>query len=226
MSTVPSNPDDAILWLEDHLDTWGADPTVVGLSELDITEMQAALDAVIAARSETVATRIAAKTATTDYKNAYKNMRSSTSLRIARIRTYARGTANPAAVYSLAEIPAPATPTEAPPPATPYGFKVSLLEGGSLGFSFKCANPKRVHGVTYRVERQDAPQTPYVFLVNAKDKHFEDDAFPNSATYITYRVTSQTSTKDGVPTYFTVRYGNNQQATIVSQGPATTTQAS
>lgn len=153
-------------------------------------------------------------------------MRSTTSLRVSNIRTYARGTANPSAVYSLAEIPAPATPTEAPPPATPFGFKVALLEGGSLQFSFKCTNPPRVHGVTYRVERQNAPQLPYEFLVNAKDKHFEDNAFPNSATLITYRVTSQTSTKDGVPTYFTVRYGSNQQATIVSQGPATQSEAS
>jgi hypothetical protein len=230
MSTIPPNPDDAILWLADHLDTWGADPAVVGLGELDITEMQAALDAATAARAQTVALRTASKTATTNYHNKLKDMRTATSLRVSKIRTFARGTANPDSVYTLAEIPAPATPTETPAPATPFGFRVGLEEGGALRFTFKCSNPPRVQGVTYRVERQDAPQTPYVFLLNAKEKSFEDSSFPSTSSLMTYRVTSQTSTKDGTATYFTVRYGaGNQaggQATIVSQGPAVDTRAS
>ncbi len=231
MSTIPPNPDDAILWLADHLDTWGTELGSVGLSELDITEMQAALDAVTAARAQTVALRTASKAATSDYHNKIKAMREATSLRVAKIRTYARGTANPESVYTLAEIPAPATPTETPAPATPSDFRAALEEGGALTFSFKCANPRRVQGVTYRVERQDAAQTPFVFLLNAKEKSFTDSSFPSTSSLITYRVTAQTSTKDGTATYFTVRYGaGNQagggQATIVSQGPATETKAS
>lgn len=226
MSTIPQNPDDAILWLTDHLATWGPNPTGVGLSELDLTAMQAALDSAIAARAQTVATRQAAKTATADYHNKLKDMRSATSLRVAKIRTYARGTADPDAVYTLAEIPAPATPTEAPPPAQVTDFRVALEEGGALRVSFKCANPPRVSGVTYRVERQDAPQTPFTFLVNAKEKSFEDASFPNTSPLITYRVTSQSSTKDGPTSYFTVRYGAGNQAQIISQGPATESQAS
>lgn len=226
MSTIPSNPDDAILWLTDHLATWGPDPEAVGLAELDITTMQAALDAAVAARAETVSTRQEAKTATSAFHNKMKDMRSETSLRVAKIRTFARGSEDPENVYTLAEIPAPATPTEAPPPAQVTDFRVTLEEGGALRVTFKCSNPERVSGVTYRVERQDAPQTPFQFLVNAKEKSFLDASFPNTSTLITYRVTSETSTKDGPTSYFTVRYGAGNQAQIISQGPATESQAS
>lgn len=220
MSTIPTNPDDAILWLTDHLATWGADPAAVGLAELDITEMQAALDAAIAARGQTVALRSQSKAATSDYKNKLKDMRSDTSLRISKIRTYARGSADPEGVYTQAEIPAPATPTETPAPAVPSDFRATLEESGALRFNFKCANPRRVQGVTYRVERQDAAQGPFVFVLNAKEKSFVDQSFPNTSTVITYRVTAQTSTKDSTATYFTVRYGaGNQQAAILSEGP-------
>lgn len=219
MSTIPTNPDDAILWLTDHLATWGADPAAVGLAELDITEMQAALDAAIAARGQTVALRSQSKSATSDYHTKLKDMRSDTSLRVSKIRTYARGTADPASVYTLAEIPAPATPTEAPAPATPSDFRATLEESGALKFTFKCANPRRVQGVTYRVERQDAAQGPFVFVLNAKEKSFVDQSFPNTSTVITYRVTAQTSTKDSAATYFTVRYGSGNQAAILSEGP-------
>lgn len=219
MSTIPPNPDDAILWLTDHLATWGADPAAVGLAEADITEMQAALDAAIAARGQTVALRSQSKSATSDYRTKLKDMRSDTSLRVSKIRTFARGSADPASVYTLAEIPAPATPTEAPAPATPSDFRVSLEESGALRFAFKCSNPARVSGVTYRVERQDAAQGPFVFVLNAKEKSFVDQSFPNTSTVITYRVTAQTSTKDSAATYFTVRYGAGNQAAILSEGP-------
>ncbi|UYV13847.1 MAG: hypothetical protein NCW75_06055 [Phycisphaera sp.] len=220
MSTIPPNPDDAILWLTDHLATWGADPAAVGLAEADITEMQAALDAAIAARGQTVALRSQSKSATSDYHTKLKDMRSDTSLRVSKIRTFARGSADPASVYTLAEIPAPATPTEAPAPATPSDFRVSLEESGALRFTFKCSNPARVSGVTYRVERQDTPpQGAFTFVTNAKEKAFVDQSFPNTSTAITYRVTAQTSTKDSAATYFTVRYGAGNQAAILSEGP-------
>ncbi len=42
---------------------------------------------------------------------------------------------------------------------------------------------------------------------------------------ITYVVTAQTSTKDGNPAYFTVRFGAGNQAQIIAQGPVAESEA-
>lgn len=80
--------------------------------------------------------------------------------------------------------------------------------------------PPRVGALTYRVERSLGAQQPFTFLVNAKSRRFEDATVPNGSGDVTYRVTAQSSTKDGAPGYFTVRFGAQNGAEIIRQGAA------
>lgn len=87
---------------------------------------------------------------------------------------------------------------------------------------FECEHPAGVSGVTYKVERRFAPHTPYVFVTNAKGREFTDTGIPSGSAEVTYRVTAQTSTKDGLAGGATIRFGSNNQAVIFSEvgGPA------
>ena len=227
MTTIPPRPDDALDWVAARITKWSADPTAVGLSAEDLAALQLDLDAANAAQAAKVATKAASLSATASFKDKYMTRRDRAGVQVATIRAFARSSADPQSVYSLADIPAPATPGESPAPAQPRDFRVTLLQNGALSFTFKCPNPVGATGVTYKVERQDASQAPFTFLVNAKDKRFEDTTFPNTSALIFYRVTAQTATKDGLPAEFTVRYGaGNQQASIVTQGDGAQREAS
>jgi len=230
MSTVPTKPEDAIAWVQDHVTPWTTNAEALKLDVATLGQLGALASAANDALTARRAADTAARDAVANLHAAVKTMRELAGGQVSIIRATARNDQNPQAIYSLAQIPAPADRAPAPPPAPVTDFQVTLEEGGSLRVSFKCANAARTGGVIYRVERQATAQEPFQFLLNAQDKFFVDGSFPNTSPQITYRVTGQSSTKTGPTSYFTVRYGANQQgaaqATIVSQGQAGDNRAS
>lgn len=224
MSTVPVNAADAIAWVEIRVPVWAAAGLAIGLDPLEVGELSTLLSAAKDLKAEWETAQAAADAKGIDYRASVKAMRSKASGQVSQVRGFARSKGNPPSIFSTAQIPLPADPGPAPAPGTPQGFKRQLLDNGGLRFTFECNHPTGVKAVTYKVERQSAPQTPFVFLLNAKKREFEDTTFLGTSTTIAYRVTAQTSTKDGLSSSFTVRYGvSNQQgeaqATIVAQGP-------
>lgn len=218
MSTVPTKYPEAIAWVNTRLPIWSAAPTAIGLDATLVADLAAQASAAETAKSDYDQAVADARAKGVAYRNAAKTMRSSATGQVTQIRGFARNAPDPAAVYSAAQIPEPATPGPAPAPGTPSEFKATLLESGALSFTFKCDHPAGVSGVTYKVERQDAPQTPFNFLLNAKKREFEDASFSASSTTIAYLVTAQTSTKDGSPASFTVRYGAGSESMVLTEG--------
>lgn len=220
MSTIPTNYDAALDWCVDHVPIWLANPAEIGLVTEDVTALQGMANQVnqlLMARNQA---RAAAIGATGAFNEAAKEMRDFASLQVAKVRTFAKGSDTPAVVYEDAQIPAPAKRSPRPAPGTPAPFAIALEQSGTLVVSFKCENPPRVGALTYRVERSLGAQQPFTFLVNAKSRRFEDATVPNGSGDVTYRVTAQSSTKDGAPGYFTVRFGAQNGAEIIRQGAA------
>jgi len=218
MSTVPRKLPDAISWVATRVPVWTESFAAIGLDSSQVTDLDGLLSSAQTAKSEYDSAKAVSDAKYEAYQAAATAMRSTASAQVVQIRGFARSSANPTTVYSAAQIPEPATPSPAPAPGTPEGFRVQLLDTGGLRFTFKCDHPRGVSGVTYLVERQAGPQEPFTFLLNAKKREFADTSFPPTATTIAYRVTAQTSTKDGLASSFTVRYGANNQATILSEG--------
>ena len=131
---------------------------------------------------------------------------------VATICAFAKSSDDPQTVYSAASTPGPT-----PAPGRPSNFRTELLEDGALRISFDCDNPSRVQGVTYKVERQDEPQGPLAFVTNAKGREFTDAGIPAGSAVIYYRVTAQTSTRDGDAGGVTIRYGANNQAVVSTE---------
>lgn len=220
MSTIPDNYDAALDWCIDHVPIWLANAAEIGLDPVDVGELQAMTSQVNQLMVVRNQARSAAIGATGAFNEAAKTMRDFASLQVTKVRTFAKGSDAPATVYEDAQIPAPAKRSPRPAPGTPAPFAIALEQSGTLIVSFKCENPPRVGALTYRVERSLGPQQPFTFLLNAKARRFEDASVPNGSGDVTYRVTAQTSTKDGPPGYFTVRFGAQNGAEIIRQGAA------
>jgi hypothetical protein len=225
-STVPQKLPQAIAWVGVRVPVWSAAGLDIGLEPTQVAALSALHSSAQTLKAEYDALKAQYEAKGEEYRQQATAMRTMASGQVVQIRGFARTTPNPAAIFTAAQLPQPADRTPAPPPGTPEGFKVQLLQSGDLRFTFTCDHPEGVSAVTYKVMRQDAPQTPYVFLKNAKKRQFDDDTLTGDSTLVTYLVTAQTSTKDGDPAYFTVRFGSGNQASIVAQGPVSKSKAS
>jgi hypothetical protein len=144
-------------------------------------------------------------------------MRATASALLATIRATARRSGTPGDIYGAASVPPPAKRGPSPTPGTPGRFTERLLFGGSLRVDFECPHPTGVRGVTYRVERRLDGQGPAVFLLNAKKRTFTDQTIPAGTASVEYRVTAQTSTRDGAVGGHTVRFGQEAVAGEVAE---------
>ncbi|MEQ9097324.1 MAG: hypothetical protein RIE32_13795 [Phycisphaerales bacterium] len=222
MSTIPRENDAAVAWCATHLPIWTANAAAIGLDPLELAELSTLISEANTRLTARDQAKDAASGAIGSFNEAAGLMRDMAALQVTKIRTFAKASDTPAIVYEDAQIPAPADPSPRPAPGTPVLFTVALDQSGALKVEFKCPNPPRVTALTYRVERSLGAQQPFVFFKNAKERSFTDDTVPSGSGDVTYRVTAQSSTKDGAPGYFTVRLGVNQQAQpqveIIRQG--------
>ncbi|MFI4917641.1 MAG: hypothetical protein ACIAS6_14195 [Phycisphaerales bacterium JB060] len=225
MSTVPKEYPETIDWLAARITDWSADPALIGLSELELNALATELSEAQAALAAAVQARKDSKDATTLYHDRGRTLLVSTRASVGKIRAFAKASDDPEKVYSDASIPPPASPSPAPAPGQPFAFRTELLYNGDLKVSFECEHPTGVNGVIYKVERQNAPQTPFLFIENAKERAFTDSTIPHGSSEIAYRVTAQTSTRDGAIGGTTIRFGSgNQQPVVVSEVTSTSGQ--
>ncbi|MFI4916446.1 MAG: hypothetical protein ACIAS6_08070 [Phycisphaerales bacterium JB060] len=224
MSTVPRKGADAIPWVKAHVTPWTTNAEQLKLSPTDITALDAQADLAESRRVTMEAAWDAWRAAVASYNQAVKDLRTQAGGQVSIIRSTARTSANPTTIYTLAAIPAPADRTPRPAPGVATDFKTSLLQGGSITLTFRCPNPPRTGPVTYRVERRLVPPAgspgPFEFYKNAKERTFTDDSIPRGTAQVDYRITAQTSTRDGDPALFGVQFGSGNQATVVQVGGA------
>jgi hypothetical protein len=219
MSTVPEKLPEAIDWVGVHAPVWTTAGAEIGVEAGQMASLTALHGSAQALKAEYEALKARCDAKGAEYRRTATAMRSMASGVVVQIRGFARTTPNPAAVFLAARLPEPAGRSPAPPPATAKAFRVDLLQSGALRFAFACDHPAGVSAVTYKVMRQDTPGAPFQFLLNAKKRQFEDDTLTGQSTMVTYLVTAQTSTRDGNPSYFTVRFGAGNKASIIAQGP-------
>lgn len=211
MPTIPERYAPAIQWCRDRLDAWSENRALLGLSEAGVDELGQNTLAAGQARQRYLDARRELRDAALVYRTEVGSMRATAAALLAAIRATAQGATDPAEIYSTASVPPPADRGPAPAPGTPRGFATALLSGGALRVAFDCPHPRGVRGVTYRVERLlDARRNPGArpeFLLNAKKRTFTDATIPAGTAGVEYRVTAQTSTRDGEAAWHTVRFG-------------------
>lgn len=208
MGVVPESRLGKIEFYEAHLAPWTTSAAAIGLTPASVTALGGLTTNARKAFDAAEAARQAAKSATQAFYDAVRAMHNGPGAgadMIDAIRNKAQTTNNPN-VYTLAQIPPPATPGATPPPGTPFDFTVGLLQDGSLELKWKCGNPSGTQGTIYEVKRQIGGGA-FAFVGATGVRTFTDDTLPNGSAPVTYQITAVRSTQRGNPAQFVVNFG-------------------
>ncbi|XVJ58669.1 MAG: hypothetical protein HEQ23_04410 [Tepidisphaera sp.] len=219
MGIVPTTRLGKIEFYEAHIAPWTSNAAAVGLLPATVTALATATTQARAAFNAAEAARQAAKTATQNFYDKVRAMHNGPGAgqdMIDTIRLYAE-TKNDPNVYTLAQIPPPATPGTTPPPGTPYEFAVGLLQNGAVELKWKCNNPSGTSGTIYEVMRKTG-SGGFVFVGGTGVRVFVDETIPAGSAPVTYQITAVRSTTRGNPAQFTVNFGIGGPTLTVAGG--------
>lgn len=198
MPTYPTSPRSAFLtWCDAHTEVFADNAAAIGLSPGAAAAFAAALDAANLAVTAQAEAKDKAKSATSDLSLKMDTLSSLTGDIVRTIRAYAESTNNPG-VYLLAEIPAPADPTQVPPPA-PCTNLSATLDGatGNITIKWKATQPEGATGTSYIITRRAAGQANFSFLGVTGKKSFVDTTFTAGPDSVQYQVQGTRSDSTG-----------------------------
>jgi hypothetical protein len=207
MGIVPTKVQDLLAFTEAHAALWRDRASSLGLSGAQAEAFSQASSNAKTRVDEATLAENARKAATVMSNDAVRELRRSAGETLAIIKAFADNSANPAAVYALAEIPEPATPAPLPPPGVPTDFTVQLTQSGVIELKWKCANPAGSTGTIYEVRRRTGSAGEFTFVGVSGTRAFTDDSLPAGSTGVTYQITAVRSTKRGLPGQFNVNFG-------------------
>ena len=177
---------------EDHATVFVSNASGIGLSTQQATQFKAANDSMQLAWSNYNKAKNALKDAASAWKDARETFRTLAVADCQLIRNYAERQANPAAVFALAQIPAPSPRTPSVPPAQPTNLRATLdTQTGELTVRWDATQPKGVSGVVYQVQRVLGTGSAFVSAGFTGNKSFIDSSIPAGTTRIQYRVIGQ-----------------------------------
>jgi hypothetical protein len=214
MSVMPRSTVGQIEFCEQHVDPWTANSVAMGSSAATITAWEAQVVAARASYQAQKEAQNAAKAATNDLNVKMQALRDATSDIIKQVRTAAAISGD--GVYTLAEIPAPATPGPVGAPGLPFQFKVTLRPNGTLELGWACSNPPGCHGVIYQVYRKVEATGAYQYMGGTGSKSFVDQTVPAGVPSVSYQVQGTRSTSVGVAAEFVVNFGVGAGGTVTA----------
>jgi len=221
MSVVPNKYPQRVQFYEDHVTTWNNNSSAIGTNISKVQNLTTLMQQARTRLNEQQVALAAAKAATLAFNLAVESMSVEGASIIKQIRAQAE--TNGDSVYTLAQIPAPATPSPTAPPGTPTALKVTLDGNGALLLNWKCKNPKGTSGTIYQIYRKLGVSGEFTYLGGTGEKKFTDDAVPAGVTQVTYQIQAVRSTAVGLWATFNVYFGNNAgqttSAAVVENAP-------
>ena len=190
MPVVPGKRTDMISFFATRLPVWAQNPTAIGLTAAQAAELSTRINAAQTAAAEQLTLRAQAKAATEEANELAASLRAFGGTLVNTIRAYAETNDNPA-VFALAQIPAPAAPTPAPPPSMPYDLKADIDNTGGVVLTYKADNAASHTGVFFEVRRRLDGQTAFTLIGTSGVKAFTDSAIPMGTTSAIYTITAR-----------------------------------
>lgn len=212
MTTYPTDRrSDFLAWCQAHAGVFVDQAAAVGLTVEQAAAFAGATEFAAAQLLAQGQAAQAAKTATEAAGAAFGALRSSAGRTVELIRAFARSAPQPGEVYQRAQLPAPAAPRPAPPPAQPENLRVALdPSGGQLSLSWKCRNPRGTSGTTYLVRRKLPGEADFAFLGVSGRKNFTDATLPAGSASVQYTIQAQRADLSGpLSPIFTVHFGKS-----------------
>lgn len=197
---VPRKDTDFLAWIAQHETVWAGNFERIGLDEAATAKFTAAVRGTEQFWANLLNARQAAKDAARDWREAKASTRALAGDDIRIIKTFAAGSADPAAVYSAAQIPAPKTPSFGTPPGTPTNVRVELdTVTGNLTLRFDCNNPKGLSGTVYTVQRRAGSSGPWTQVGITSVRSFVDTTLFAGSAAVQYQITAFRGSVAGEP---------------------------
>jgi hypothetical protein len=226
MALLPEKHSDRIAWVQNRIALWTANATAIGTTTGQVTAADTAATAAAAALAAQGVAQDAAKAATETLDDAMAALTNATMIVVEQVRTKARSAGS--AVYPLANIPAPATPSPKPPPGQPTELKVSLTQTGALDMKWKCPQPPNASGTIYNVFRYSGGGVPtdadYLYIGGSGVREFTDETAPAGVPLIMYKIQAVRSTSVGPWATFNVFMGVNEGGSAFIESVQNTSQ--
>lgn len=219
MGIIPTPKVEQLQWCESHWPTWNDAPTTIGLTTVQTGLFKTKTEAARAAYDAAQNAKQAYRAAVTAQNSALSEATTYAQDLIRVIKGFAELTSNPNNVYSLAQIPPPATPVPAQAPGKPTNFAVSLQSDGSISLSWDATDSSASSGAFFNITRKLPGQTAFTQLggtsgstSESRRMTFTDTSIPTSAAGAgaQYIVTGQRGTRIGEPSdAITVQFGTD-----------------
>lgn len=190
MTVIPPNKADMISFFASRLPVWTENAAQIGLSQQAVGQLSALLNNAQSLLAEQAARDAEKRAATAASNQAADALRAAGAGDLATIKAFAKSTNNPA-VYTLAQIPAPAAPTPAAPPTMPYDLVADIDNNGDVVLTFKSDNAQSHTGVFFVVRRKLAGQSAFTLVGTSGVKSFTDKAIPQGTTSAVYNITAK-----------------------------------
>jgi hypothetical protein len=215
MKLVPRKKDDRIGFYQAHIAAWTANAVAMGSTAAAVTAVQTQLATAVAAMEAQRVAQAAAKTAVQVCDQAVALLNDLGMVVIEQVRTKARTAGD--GVYSLADLPVPATPTNKPAPGKVTDFKATLTDIGGLEMSFKCPNPVGTSGTMYQIFRKIGDAVEPTYIGGSGSKTFVDNTLPAGVAKVTYQIQAVRSTGSGPWAAFIVMFGTPVNGVVSTQ---------
>lgn len=191
MSIIPLSKVEKIQFCESHQSVWSANAAAIGLTAAQTTAFKNATTAARAAYDAAQAAKAAYRGAVIAQNAAISAMisgQNGAADLIRFIKAFAESSADPAAVYALAQIPLPAPPTPATAPGLPNMIVVTLEPGGAVTLAWDCENAAAGTGGWFNITRKLPGQAAFTLVGGApgttsqsRRVSFTDYTVPTSA---------------------------------------------
>jgi hypothetical protein len=215
MSLYPNTKPGKIGYFNSKVAPWTTNATAIGTTSAAVTALQTKITTAQDKLDAQIAAEQAAKAATAAADNAVAVMVAAAMEIVKDIRATAASSADPANVYDLAQIPAPATPTPVSTLGQPSNFTVELDASGALNLKWKCANP-RATGTVYQIWRRVDANGAFEYLGGAGSKSYTDATVPAGSSQVTYQIQAVRSTAAGPWAQFNVNFGTGSASGTVA----------
>jgi hypothetical protein len=188
MSIIPKVKVEQLQFCESHWPVWTANAAAIGLSTTQTTNFKNFATAARAAYDAAQTAKQAYHAAVTNQNQALRLATDNAADLIRVIKGFAELTSNPNAVYSLAQIPPPATPVPAAAPGKPTDINVTLESSGAVTFTWEATNSAASGGAFFNISRKLPGQTSFTPLggtsgstSESRRMTFTDATVPTSA---------------------------------------------
>jgi hypothetical protein len=186
MSVLPESRRDQIIWFQNRLALWATHAAEIGLGDAQVSDLSGLVTAATTALEQAEIARDTARSRTADFHSATDVMRTTGAALIKTIKAFAAASED-SKVYTLANIPEPASPTPAPPPEAPSAVFTTVNNDGSVTLKWMFKN-NASSPVSFQIFRKIEGQTTYSLVASTALKSHTDTAITPGTPSISYMV--------------------------------------